>query len=248
MPNYPILTLSLFSTSILALSYNLLYTPVTAASPQRSASYELQLGNFNMTSGTKSSTSFRVTDTVGQTAAGEFSSTGYKLFAGFQYLYGLPEFTFSIDDLEIDLGELLIADFKTDSNVLTISTRAEGYTLYVQADHPLRSLRDSNDTIPFTTCDGSCSISSASSWNSASNNGLGYHADGNNVQADFDVANYRPFPNAAASPSEDPQIIAQTTDLVTDDTVTITYKATIDQQQESGRYETAIRYIAVPQY
>jgi hypothetical protein len=71
----------------------------------RSTNYIIDFGNFNMTSGSKSSTSYKVTDTVGQTAPGEYLSTGYKVGAGFQYIYALPRFSFRITANRVDLQQ-----------------------------------------------------------------------------------------------------------------------------------------------
>ena len=61
-----------------------------------SDNYTIQMGNINMTSGRKSSSSYTLTDTVGQTFQGQFDSNGYVLLAGFQYIHSLTTFSFSI--------------------------------------------------------------------------------------------------------------------------------------------------------
>src|SRR5690349_15291800 len=109
-----------------------------AVDNMRSNSYIIQFGNFNMTSGEKSSSAYKVTDTVGQTAPGEYTSTGYKVFAGFQYIYALPRFSFRITDLSVELGELQNGVFNTESNSLVITTRTGGYGILARAENPLR--------------------------------------------------------------------------------------------------------------
>ena len=82
-----------------------------------STNYNIDWGNFNMTSGKKTSTNYSLTDTVGQNAPGEYSKTGVKLKSGFQYIYPFDIFSFAIDDLEIDFGAIILAI--VPSSVLT---------------------------------------------------------------------------------------------------------------------------------
>lgn len=236
---------------LLALLGLALKPPTVQARPlaevMHSNSYEIQLGHFNMTSGEKSSTGYKVTDTVGQTAAGEFNSTGYTVYAGFQYLYALSEFSFQITNLTIDLGELQPNFFSTGSNQLIISTRSGGYTIYAAEIHPLQLTTNAATTIPDTSCDSGCTIASAAPWTNSSNVGFGFHISGPHVTSDFvDSTYFRPFANRAASETHQP--IAATNVKVTDEVMDVTYQATIAQSQGGGNYETAIEYIALPAY
>lgn len=214
----------------------------------QSQDYVIQMGHLNITSGEKSGGGFKVTDTVGQTAAGEFNSAGYTLYAGFQYLYALSEFTFTITDLSVRLGDLTSTSFATASHELIISTRTGGYTIYAQAQHPLRLMDDYSYTIPFTNCDSGCSITTAGDWTSPGNPGFGFNVAGANASSDFNGGKYRPFADLSAVPEENAQAIASTNAKVTDDTLTVNYQASVDNAQAAGNYEAAIDYIAVPQY
>lgn len=233
------LTLSLAATSLAVL-------PALAQEPLKSNSYEIQLGNFNMTSGEKSGGGYKVTDTVGQTAAGEFNSTGYNVYAGFQYLYTLTQFSFEISDLTIDLGELNAGSFSTGSHTLKVTTRSGGYRLTASADTPLETA-GGMASIPFTSCDSGCSISTAAPWTNPSNSGFGFSAAGTHASADFVNGTYfRPF--ADLSSAELPQTIASTTTVVRNDLTTVTYQATIDGSTTAGEYEATITYNAIPSY
>jgi len=235
------LTLALLAASLVTTAL-----PVSAQEPLKSNSYEIQLGNFNMTSGEKSGGGYKVTDTVGQTAAGEFNSSGYNVYAGFQYLYTLTQFSFEIDDLTIDLGELVEGNFSTASHTLTVSTRSGGYSITASSDHPLQTGGGTYD-IPFTSCDSGCTIATAAPWTSPANIGFGFSASGTNVEADFVGPTYfRPF--ADLSNAESPQLIASATTVVRDDEIEVTYQATIDGSTAGGEYETAVTYSAIPSY
>lgn len=215
-----------------------------------SDSFVIQFGNFNVTSGEKSSASFNVTDTVGQIAAGPFGEYGnsdYFLGSGFQYIYQIDTFSFSISDVLIELGSLSNSAFSTDSNVLTITTKGGGgYTVYSYESRPLTLSSDGVTTIPDTTCDtASCDQTNADPWVTPSNYGFGFNADGSTVPSDFvDTTYFRQF--ADASSAETMQAVMSSSNIANADTATITYKASAAGNQTAGEYETAIIFVAVP--
>lgn len=219
-----------------------------AVDNMRSDSYIIQFGNFNMTSGEKSSSAYKVTDTVGQTAPGEYTSTGYKVFAGFQYIYAIPRFSFRITDLSIELGELQNGVFSQQSNDLVITTRSGGYSILARAENPLRRPSNiSNAQIPFTSCDAGCTISNALPWTDPFSVGLGFTVAGTHKASDFiNNTYYRPF--ADRSQSQAAQVIAQSNDVVKDDVVNVTYRATVAGSQEAGQYQTSVEYTAIPTF
>lgn len=217
----------------------------TALDPMQSESYVIQMGNFNMTSGTKSSDSFTLTDTVGELTPGEFNSDGYTVLSGFQYIYALPEFNFRILLIAINLGSQNANTFSTASHELSISTRAGGYTILARAQHELS--KASGDVIPFTECDSACTISAAQPWINPYNHGLGFNVSGAHASADFATADYfRPFANADLG--EDAQVIAAHSSIVKDDILTVTYQLSVSESQAAGIYGTVVDYTAVPNY
>lgn len=221
------------------------------AENMQSDSYVIQFGNFNVTAGEKSGPTYKVTDTVGQTGAGPYGTFGvsnYFIGSGFQYIYQIPEFEFSISATSIDLGMLVIGTHSSQSHTMSITTKgAGGYAVYVISEHPLRHQSASTD-IPYTTCDaGTCTINQAQVWNNQAIPGFGYHMSGDNVPADFVGSTYfRPFPDREAA--ENAQAVMVSYDVGIDDTATITYKAGIDANQAAGRYATAVNFIAVPSF
>lgn len=221
-------------------------SPVSAQSSMDSPNYTIRLGNFNMTSGTKSSTSYNLTDTVGQIAAEFFSSTGYHVKAGFQYIYTLYNFSFSISSLAVDFGTLTPNDFATGSHTLTVTAPGQGYN--VTAYEASKLTNNASDTIPDTTCDaGTCTETAAGVWTTSSNNGFGYNATGNDIAADFVGPTYfRPFPDASLA--EAPAVVMSTSAAGKNRVATINYKVSIPGFQESGNYTTQIVYIATPVY
>lgn len=211
-----------------------------------SPNYKIRLGNFNMTSGTKSSTSYNLTDTVGQIAAEFFSSTGYHVKAGFQYLYTLYDFSFSISSLAINLGSQTPNTFSTSTNTLAVSTPGQGYSVTVYETTKLTN--SAGNTIPDTTCDaGTCTETTAGTWITPTNNGFGYNASGDDVAADFTGTTvFRPFPDFSAS--ESPATIMTTSEAGKNRIATITYKLSVPSNQATGDYSTEIIYLATPVY
>ncbi len=228
-----------------------LYAHSVLAELMESSSYQIQFGNFNMTSGEKSSASYTVTDTVGQMGAGpygQYGSSGYFLGGGFQYIYQVSVFDFRLSKTTIDLGMLDIGVHSTDSHTLTISTSTNhGYTVYAYEDHPLK-LKGGSATIPDTTCDaGTCLITAASIWTNQAISGFGYNMTGDDIPVDFASSSYfRPF--ADRSLSEPMQAVMSSPIRVTNRVATITYKAGIDATNTAGNYSTGVAFVAVPNY
>jgi hypothetical protein len=211
-----------------------------------SPNYTIRLGNFNMTSGSKSSTSYQLTDTVGQIAAEFFSSTGYHVKAGFQYIYTLYDFTFSISSLAVNLGSLTPNTFSTGSHTLTVSAPGQGYSVTAIASSKLTN--PASDTIPDTTCDaGTCTETTSGVWNVSTNNGFGYNASGDDISPDFLGPTYfRPFPDSSLG--EPPATFMTTASAGQNRTATITYQVSPPGDQASGTYTTHITYVATPVY
>jgi len=212
-----------------------------------SASYHIDFGNFNMTSGKKSSTNYTLTDTVGQNAPGRYDTAGYVIKAGFQYLYesGIP-LSFEISDIDLNFGSLTPNIGSTVTNTLTISTpTGHGYDILAIANHPLKYL---NSTIPDTKCDsGSCSESVSGVWTNNSTYGFGFNANGNGTSSYFTNSTYfRQF--ADNSLGETAKILMSEPTRVKDHSALITYKVNISPLQAAGTYENSINFIAVPKY
>ena len=217
----------------------------------QSNSFVVTFGNFNVTSGEKSGATYNVTDTVGQTGAGpygEFGTASYFVGGGFQYIYPLDQFRFTISKINISLGQLTALAHNTDTNVLTISApTAGGYQVYAYEQHPLKLLNGAA-TIADTTCDNAdCTQAVAKVWQNTSVGGFGFNITGHDVVSDFINSTYfRQFANNALS--EPMQVIMRNTGYSKDRTATITYKAGLFGSEASGTYETSIIYVAVPAY
>lgn len=221
-----------------------------------SNSYHIEFGNFNMTSGKKTSPGYTLTDTVGQNAPGKYDSTGFTLKAGFQYIYdSMEQFSFSISDLDLPFGSLTPNIGSTQTNIITITTPSgRGYEILAIANHPLLA---NNYTIPDTSCDNNdCFISTSAPWTLTTTYGLGFNAIGINssgVATNIGTSNYfsdstyyRPFANQ--SQNDLPQVLMSENTRVKDRQSRITYKVNISPNQTAGNYSNLINLIAIPKY
>ncbi|MFA7300693.1 MAG: hypothetical protein WC069_00045 [Candidatus Shapirobacteria bacterium] len=212
---------------VILLFFCLLWKPVSAQHFE-SSSYNIDWGNFNMTSGKKTSANYSLTDTVGQNAPGEYSKTGFKLKSGFQYIYPFDEFSFEIDNLNIDFGTLTASIASTAvSNLTTTTPSGQGFQIIASESSPLRL--SSGTTIP--DFPGTNSL-----WTDSAIYGFGFNAN----TSYFSSANhFSSFSN---------QILDSSNTPVKNHITTITYKVNISNIQTAGDYQNYIVYTAIPKY
>lgn len=213
-----------------------------------SPSFDIKMGTINITGGSKSSASYTLNDTVGQTAQGEFNSAGFTVKAGFQYVYDPNPFTFTISDIDLDYGSLVPGTPSTLTNILTINTGgAYGYAVKAIEDHSLK-LISGTDTIPDTSCDLAtpCTITDATPWTDNARYGFGYNANGTDADTEFVNNTYfRPFPIQG---TDQPSTVMSKNTPATNSNVTITYKVNISGSQAAGTYQNGIQYLAIPAF
>lgn len=219
------------------------------ADNMESSQYQLDFTNINSGSNNQSSSSYNLGTTIGQFAAQEFSSSGYVVKAGFQYIHSIIPFTFSISDISIDLETLIPQTPSTATTDLTVSFGGAGqYQVTAIELTPLESADGS--TIPDTSCNGgaqTCTETSADVWDSTSAYGFGYNMSGTDIPTDFLGSTYfRPFPDAESA--ENPAVVMNSTNVTDTSTATMTFKANISGTQEAGSYQTIIRFVATPSF
>jgi hypothetical protein len=236
-------TLSIFILSFFTYFPNL----VLAQSKIESPNYRIQFPNFNSGAGIPTSTNFKLDSTLGQGAPGLYSSAGYRVKAGFQYIHSIIPFSFSISDIQINFGSLTIGTPSTDTSTLTVSAGgAGGYTVKASENNPLKTF-NSIDTIPDTLCDTTCSETSAAVWTSNSKYGFGFNMTGDDIPADFTNSTYfRQF--ADTSNSESKATIMSSVNVGRSRVATITYKVNVSNTQPSGTYQNIIMFTAIPGY
>ena len=221
-----------------------------------SDSYIIEMGNFNMTGGRKSSDSFNLTDTVGENAPGQSDGSTYVLKSGFQYIHDtLSQFSFAIDDLNIDFGNLVPESPISQSNTITINSPiGQGYQILAHQNHSLKNI--AGVTIPDTSCDSStCSESTEGLWTQTTTYGFGLNAIGLQSSTPTGIGTSQYFPTSShfrqfanIELGETPQIIMSETLPAKDRSAQITYKVNISSLQASGNYQNAITFTAIPNY
>ncbi|MEI8068070.1 MAG: hypothetical protein WCG91_03970 [Candidatus Shapirobacteria bacterium] len=230
-----------------------LITPKTiSAQTFTSDKLKIQFGNFNMGSGKQTGGGYSLTNTTGQNAPGQFSNQGFVLKSGFQYIYdNIYPFSFQIDNLNINFGDLTPDVGSTASNNITITTPSRrGYQIMAVANRPLSSTIGT--IIPDATCDSGtpCTESVSAPWTTNTAFGFGFNATntaGIGTSAYFTNSTYyRHF--ASLSNQETGQIIMSESKPVKDSSAKITYKVLVSKFQPAGSYENSISFIAVPKY
>lgn len=213
--------------------------------------YILKMGNFNESAGKGTNSQFKVTSTTGQTGPGLYSGANYTVRAGFQYIYSIIPFRFTITGNVVNFGILSASNPVTRTSTLTINNQsAGGYTVKAYENHQLL-LPGAGQVIPDTTCDsGTCTDTTASPWTSSLTYGFGYRCDivdaTNYCPSDFSTStNYKQFADLSKSENAVTLMSGQS---ARSQRAQITYKANISATQPAGLYTNVITYIATPTY
>ncbi|KKT48012.1 MAG: hypothetical protein UW37_C0001G0017 [Candidatus Gottesmanbacteria bacterium GW2011_GWA2_44_17] len=219
------------------------------AVPMDSSSFKIESANVEVAGGNKSSSNYKLADTIGQLAAGQYSSDGYIVKAGFQYLHSIIPFRFSISNINIALGTLVPSTPTTATTNLTVYFGGAGqYQVTAIEEGPLKT--QSGNTIPDTSCNGggnTCNESLAKVWSSPTAYGFGYGMSGNDIPADFiDSTYYRPFPDRTVA--ESPATVMTSINVGKNRQSTVTFKTNISSIQPAGSYQTVINFVATPSY
>lgn len=237
----------ILALGFLTFTFYLLPCPVFAQAEITSQNYIIQMPNFNSGAGIPSSSNYTLSQTIGQTAAGLYSSAGYRVKSGFQYIYSIIPFSFTVSSISINLGHLIAQTPTTATENLTVSDGgAGGYQVLASENNPLK-VASSGKTIANTNCDTSCTNTTAGVWSSNSKYGFGFNMTGNDIPADFTNATYfRPFADRSAAQS--PQVVMSSAVVGRARQSTVTYKVNIPGTQAAGVYRNTIMYTAIPSY
>ena len=240
----------LFLTLIIYLSSVFLLTSISnsLAQTMTNGNYILQMGNLNSISGKPTGADYKLSFTSGQTPNNLFSGANYKVRAGFQYIYTLIPFSFSISNTFIDFGIISPTSPVTRTNILTVSNgSAYGYQVTASQNHNLR-VNASGFEIPATTCDsGLCTPTTSDAWTSSLTYGFGYRCDnvsGTDCYSGFTTSTY--YKQFISSPSA--VIVMSSSNIGKNRKSQITYKVNVSGTQAGGLYTNIINYIAIPTF
>jgi len=214
--------------------------------------YTIQWGNMNIGSGNLQGEEdpYGLGVTMGELAPGYFSKNGYIVRSGFQYIHSIIPFSFTITDLELELGNLYPETPSTAFTDLKVSAGgANGYQVLVYQDHDLRSFfYPSVEDIPKTVCDNSdCDKDTAGIWNQTTTHGFGINMSGDDVPVGFvGDTYYRAL--ADKEEGEGPVELMSSEDVTSLSEARATFKVNVSSLQAAGDYENSIMFIAVPGY
>ncbi len=216
------------------------------AQEMSSQNFKIQGGNFNMTSGEKASTNFKLTDVVGQTAAGLFASKGYLIQAGFLNAAAGEVFSFTVIPPVVDFGSLLPnVPIEKQLTIKIENGNVPGYIVKVAENQPLSTSVGSE--ILDTACDTAknpCTTSQASEWIKNTTYGFGYRMTGMTVSTDFAKDGfYRPFP--ATRRNEQAAVIMQSKARKVKDEANMTLRLNISPEQPVGVYKNVLSFTAI---
>lgn len=215
-----------------------------------SSRYRIESPNINTGGKTGASSNYSLNTTLGQTAAGEFSSSGYVVKAGFQYIHSIIPFSFSLSDTNVAFGTVTPQTPATDTITLEVDFGSAGDYQVTAEELQTMHLQNGNATVADTTCNGggdTCTETSAKVWNSSTKYGFGYSMQGSGIPADFlSSSYYRPFPDRSLS--EAPAVVMSSVDVVKNHQSTMTFKINVGPQQGAGTYSTIINFIATPTF
>jgi len=240
-------------------------TAFLLADEMRSNQFKIQMSNVNIGAGKKTSNNNNtLAYTLGQTAAMEFTSKGYVIKAGFQYLHSIVPFSFTVSDTQIDFGELLPNTPKTETTNLIVSFGGAGnYQVTAIEEGPLRTLENTSQ-IDNTCCDPGCSNPdkcdqySAALWTQDSTVGFGYKMSGEDIPTTFTTCGsncYRRFANRLDN--EEPVVVMSSEDVTLNPSsepkdiyhqATMTFKVNVNSLQTAGNYQTIINFVATPSF
>lgn len=216
------------------------------AQEMSSQNFKVQGGNFSITSGNKASENFRLTDLVGQTAAGQFASKGYIIQSGFADRASGQELTFSLSPSVVNFGNLTASQPVEKTVVLTIANSdIPGYTVQVSENQPLSTLAAA--TIVDTRCDATptpCTALNPAAWVKNITYGFGYRMDGPTAPDSFAGKDlYAPF--SVAMRNEQPVTVLASKAAKVRDQAVMTFKLNVDANQPVGQYRNIISFIAL---
>lgn len=247
--------------NIFVLLLVLIFVKKNLAVNMDSTKYSIKSGNLNIGAKPESSSSYKLTTTMGQTSAGVFSSNGYVVKAGFQYIYSIIPFTFTISQTKLDFGKLVPNAFSNATTDLTVSFGSAGsYQVTAIEETPMKTMF--NKIIPDTNCNGGvnvCDENTANLWDDVNTYGFGYKITGEDIPDTYSscVSSYgtecfRRLPDLNSS--EDPVVVMSNLNVTgnTDPTLpnkhkaTVGFKINVSPIQEAGSYQTIINFVATP--
>lgn len=211
----------------------------------------VEMGNLNSFAGKKSNGNYTLTDTGGQLGPGLYSGTNYQVRSGFQYIYSISQFKFSLTSLFIDFGTISNSFVKRAQTATITNGSAHGYAITIAQNHQML-VPATGAMIPNTSCNsGTCTTAAAGQWDNILTYGLGIRCEytaGSTCASDFNGGSeyYRPIADLSAN--QTPQAIMSSSVPQTNKSENLTYKINVSTSQAAGDYSNQIIFVATPTF
>ncbi len=151
----------------------------------------------------------------------------------------------------VPFGTMSLNTFKTLAHNLTVSTNASGGYVVTSAENDqLGKDGATTPNIADTLCDsGTCSESTPSEWNTATNTGFGYsleNVDAASIAFEYDDSSnsFRSRQFSDLQASETPATIFSSTTVANAEDIYVCYRLSVGATQAAGDYENQITYTA----
>jgi len=214
-----------------------------------SENYKLEMGQFNMFAGHKSSESYDLVDTGGQLGPGVYKGKDYTVKSGLGYIKTFSPFGFSVSDSLISFNRLTPNKAEEEKSKLTVKMgSAKSYKVEAAETKPLTHLGNKNAIIAdFRGDDGSCtSPNKECTWVVNSTYGFGYILRGDDLVGFSKDGTFRQF--ADLSDSEVPVELMRGDNVGGKRKVEITFKVNVGSKQQTGIYENEVIFSAIAGY
>lgn len=225
---------ALFSLIFLII-YCLLATNIFA---MNSSSYQVGSDVLNEAGGVSSSANYKIVSNLGESLIGSSSSSNYKINAGF-LTDETPVLNFSVSASTINLGTLTSSFTNADSITLTISTNAIG-------GYSIQAYDNTSAGIAYGLVAGTNKVADATTPGtfinipSAGTEHFGVVVTGNHAFSGYASGTKMNSLNSTSLSD-----IASYTSFISDDTLTVQYRASISSSTPaSSSYQSVTSYIA----
>lgn len=207
-----------------------------AQAEQTSGSYKVKTPTLDEAGPKKSSGSYGLGDSVGQTFQGKTTSASYNVYAGFQY-YGETLLTLSIAcAASVAIPAVSPGTPQSATDTCTINSNStSGYTLYTWENNDPTRTAPPTETIPAASLGP---YTAPVPWNNGSSQGLGFSLSGPTVAAKWNSgSNFASFVTSpAAANTYGSSLPGGTTDVV------VTYRFDAPVSKPAGTYQNEVYY------
>ncbi|OGG18984.1 hypothetical protein A3D78_03065 [Candidatus Gottesmanbacteria bacterium RIFCSPHIGHO2_02_FULL_39_14] len=221
---------------------------LAGAQDMSSESYQLQGGNFNITSESGTSSPARLIDQIGQTSAQIFSAKGILLQSGFLNKASGSSLNFTVNPVIVNFDPLTAGEaVYKDIFIVVENGDFPGYSVLLSQNQPLTS--QTGEQIPDTVCDAlknkPCSVYKSNLWQEKLSYGLGYHVKSQNTPREFNKEYFfRPF--SSLSKKELPVVFMQSVEKKIKNSAVVTLKLHLSPQQAISIYQNELIFTAIP--